>query len=167
MVDGDIGFTTSDIDEHAPEFFLVFGQNRLPDRNGFEYGIADQKSASVDGGHDILSGCRRACDDVNVHFESGSHHSQRIADSILVIDGEFLRQDVDDFPVRRKRDRSSSLDNAAHIVAVNFPRARWYRRHAATVETFDVRTSKADINRLDFTTRHRLRFAHALLDRLH
>src|SRR5205823_2783990 len=166
-IDSDIGFTPADIDQYASEFFLVVGQNRLPHRDGFEYGIADQQSASIDGGHNVLSGCGRACDDVNVHLEASSHHSQRVTDSTLIIDREFLRQYVDDFPVRRKRNCSSSLDDSPHIIAVDLSRARRDRRHAAAVETLDVRTRKADIHRLDFATPHRLSFAHALLDRLH
>src|SRR5947207_7982310 len=84
MVNSDVGFTSADIDQHASEFFLVFAQDRLSGRNGFENRIAHQQSASIDGSHNVLSRGRRACDDVNVDFEPGSHHAQGIADSTLI-----------------------------------------------------------------------------------
>src|SRR5439155_26577096 len=165
MVDRNIGFAATDIDQHAAEFFLVIGQNTFAHRDRFQHRVTDQQPASIDRSHNILRGCGRACDDVHVYFETRSHHSERVPDSRLIVDGEFLRQDVDDFTVWRKRYSASGFDNSPHVVVVDLSHSCRDRRHAAAVETFDVRTRESDINGLDFTTRHHFCFANAPLYR--
>src|SRR5438093_8581050 len=165
MVDRDVGFAAADIDEHAAEFFLVIRQNSFAHRDRFQHRVADQQAASIDGSNDVLRCCGRACDDVRVYFEPGPHHSERVADSGLIVDCELLRQDVDDFTVCRKRHGASSFNDPSHVVIVDLAHACGNRRHAAAVATLDVRPGEPAINGLDFTPRHDFGFANALLYR--
>ncbi len=104
---------------------------------------------------------------MDIHFETGAEHAERVADSILIVNDEFLRQDMYDLAVRRQRHGSRRLDDAANILAIDLARPRGNGRHAAAVETPDVRSGKADINSFDLAARHGFGLMNTFLDRLH
>ena len=64
---------------------------------------------------------------MNVDFEARAGHAERIRDSGLIVDGEFLRNDVNDLALRRQRDGTRRFDDALDVFAVDFTRrgSRW------------------------------------------
>ena len=74
---------------------------------------------AVDAGHGVLRGGRRAGDDVDVHLEPGAGHARGVADPVLVVDHELLRQHVQDLAVERDRDGLGGVDHPAHVLAVD------------------------------------------------
>jgi hypothetical protein len=150
MVDGDVGLAAADVDQDRPEFLLIFRENRFADGDRLEYSVADKKTASIDGCNNVLSRSCRAGNDVDVDLEARAHHAQRIADPILIVNGEFLRKNVDDLAIGRERDGPRSLDNAADVIVVDLARSRRNRRDAPAGEALDVRTGESTKSGLPF-----------------
>src|SRR5881397_419412 len=102
---------------------------------------------------------------MDVGFKTRAEHPDRIADTLLVIDDELLRKDVNDLAVGRKRNGPRRLDHTPHVFTVDLARTRRNRGHAPAVEASDVRSGKADIDHLDFAARHGFGFTDAFLNR--
>ena len=165
VIDRNIRFAAADIDQHTAEFLFVFRQDRFTGGNRFQNRVAGQQSASIDGCDDILCGGRGTGYDMHVNFEACSHHTERIAYAGLIIDGEFLGQDVDDLAIGRQGHGPGRLDDTSYVVAVDLARTCWDRSNAAAVEAFDMWTRETDVNRFDLAMSHRLGFGDAFLDR--
>lgn len=60
---------------------------------------------------------------MDVGFEALPDHADGVANAVLRIDHEFMRQNVEDFAVCWKRDVAGRIDGAAHIVALDVARA--------------------------------------------
>jgi hypothetical protein len=86
---------------------------------------------------------------MDVGFEALSDHADGVADSVLRIDREFMRQNVEDFAVCRKRDVASCIDGAAHIVTLDVARASAEADATAAVDAADMAASYADHGGLD------------------
>ncbi len=50
-----------------------------------------------------------------LRLEPHARHADRLADAFLVVDDEFLRQDVEDLLVGRDRDRLRRVDHALDV----------------------------------------------------
>src|SRR5437867_2447681 len=102
---------------------------------------------------------------MDVGFKTRAKHPDRIADALLIIDDEFLRKDVNDLAVGRKRNGPRRLDDATHVFTVDLARACGNRGHATAVEASDVWSGETDVHHLDFAARHRFGFTNALFNR--
>jgi hypothetical protein len=56
---------------------------------------------------------------VHVDFELLADHADGIADAVLAIDDEFLREHVQDVAIFRKRDGARGVHGAAHVFALD------------------------------------------------
>src|SRR5262249_6462245 len=149
------------------QILLVVAEDCFADGDRLQYRIADKKAAAIYCSNRVLCGCRRTGDDMHIDFETRTHHSKGIANAKLVVDGEFLVNDVDDLAVRRKRDGAGRLDDTPHIFAIDLARPRRDRSHATAVKTPDVWTGESHIHSVDLTPSHGFRLADALLNRIH
>ena len=57
MVDRNVGFAATDIDQDTAELFLVIRQNSFAHRDRFQDCIANQQAASINRSHNVLRGC--------------------------------------------------------------------------------------------------------------
>src|SRR5215813_4087195 len=167
MVNGDIRLSASNIDQHTTQILLVIAEDCFADSDRLQHRIAYKKAAAIYGSNRVLCSCRRTGDDMHIYFETRTHHSKRIANAKLIVDGEFLGNDVDDLAVRRKRDGTCRLDDTPHIFAIDLARPRRDRSHATAVKTPDVWTGEPHIHTVDFTPSHGFRLTDALLNRIH
>ena len=67
-------------------------------------------AGTIDGGNHVLHGARRGRHHVDAHFQACSHHAQRIVHSALIVEDEFLRQEVQDFAIGGERNRAGLFD---------------------------------------------------------
>ena len=92
--DGDIGRSTTDIDECATDFFFVVaeygsarGERRIDE-------VVDVEMTAIDAFDDVIGAADRPCNDVDFGFESDAIHPDGATDSGLIVEDVFLRQDV-------------------------------------------------------------------------
>src|SRR5438552_16993470 len=162
MVNRDVRLSASNVDQHGSEFLLVLAENCYRDGNRLEHSIANKESATIHRSDNVLRRCRRASHDMDVDFETCADHAKRIADPILVVNSEFLRQDVNDFAVRRERDGARRFDAPPAVIAVDLAGPGWNRCHTTAIETLDVRPGQPDVDGLHLAACHGLCLGYAL-----
>ena len=114
---------------------------------------------------DVLRRALGARDDVDLGLEPHARHADGLADAVLRVDDEFLRQDVQDLLVRRDRDGTRGVDHALDVARHHFLVAD--RDDAVRVEAAHVAAGDACEDRMDLAAGHQLGFLDRALDRLH
>ena len=105
-------------------------------------------------------------DDVDPHFQAHAGHAQRIGDAALVVDDEFLGQDVDDFPIERNGHGLGRVDDP--LTMSRGPTSPPLTAMTPWLfEALDVAAGDAGVDRADFASGHELGLFQGLLDGLH
>src|SRR5215469_13639226 len=133
------GGTGADIDEADPEFALVGAQNRVGAGQRLIDGVINPDAGAVNGGDHVLRGAGSGGDHVDAYFESRGHHAEGIMHPGLVVEDEFLGQQVQYFAIGGERDGAGLVDGEADFLAGNFPRAGSEANPAMGVHAADVR----------------------------
>src|SRR5689334_25298234 len=60
---------------------------------------------------------------MNIGFEALTYHAYGVANAVLRVDQEFVRQNVQHFAVRRQRDVARGVDGTAHVFTLDVARA--------------------------------------------
>ena len=113
----------------------------------------------------FCSGAGRDRDHVHAHFEPRRHHAQRIVDAGLVVENEFLRQQVKNFAIVGKRNGAGLVHRGAQFFAANFARARAEAQAAVAVDAAGVGPGHAQQGMLDRRSGHVFGLLHRLLNR--
>ena len=116
---------------------------RLEDR------VVDVNSGFVHGGDDVLRGAGGGGHHVDAHFEARGHHAERIVDAGLIVENEFLRQQMENLAIGGQRDGAGAIDGLLDLVASDFARTRAQADAAMTVDAAHVRSADADDGVLD------------------
>src|SRR5580704_15363864 len=77
---------------------------------------------------------------MDVRFEALADHADGIANSVLCVDHEFVRENVQNFAVFGKGDVASCVDSATHVVALDVARAIAKADAAAAVDAANMAT---------------------------
>jgi len=101
---------------------------------------------------------------VHVGLEADAGHADRIGNTILTIDNEFLRHHVENVPVARKRHVARIFEKPLNIVLRYFGFSD--RDHPPTLETLDMVAGDTDDNTSYRQTRRALGIFDSMLDRL-
>ena len=96
--------------------------------------------------------------EMDVGFEALADHADGVANAVLSIDHEFVRKDVEDFAVFRKRDVAGGIDGAANIVALDVASTVAKCYPAAAIDATDMAAGYADDRRLHGNVRDAFRF---------
>ena len=91
LIDAKTSCFGPDVHERRTIFLIIIGERCFGRRKLFENHVGHNQSRSIHGVNRILAGCHRAGDDVHFHRQTSSRHADRIVDSILIINDEFLR----------------------------------------------------------------------------
>ena len=79
-----------------------------------------------------------------IGFETLANHADGIANAILRIDPEFMREDVEYFAVFGESDVASGIDGAANVVALDVSGAIAEGDATAAVDAADMAAGHAD-----------------------
>ena len=88
--------TRSNIRQAYSHFTLIVAQHRIGGRQRLEHRVVDMHSSPVDCGNHILCGAGGRRDHMNANLEARCHHAQRIVHPGLIVENEFLRQQMQD-----------------------------------------------------------------------
>src|SRR6266566_3110557 len=135
---------TADVQQAAAEIALVLGEARFGGSERFENGIGDEDAGLVRRGDEILRGGNGGSHEMNVRFQPLADHADGVAYAVLRIHDEFMRKDVKDFAVFRKRDVAGGVHSAAHVFALDVSRAVSQGDAAAAVDTAHVAACDSD-----------------------
>ena len=122
------------------------------------------KAGAVAALDEILARADGAGDDVHPGLQAHTRHADRLLDTVLIVDDEFLRQHVEHLTVHRERDRPCGVEHPLHVARTHL--AALDRHHTVAVEALDVVSGGADDDGTDLAARHQLRFLGRLADRL-
>src|SRR5262249_34702192 len=86
---------------------------------------------------------------MRVHFQATCHHAHRILNAALLIDDEFLRQQMQGLAIIRKGYGSRTLHRLSEFVAEDLTRANPQGDPSATVHSANMWTADADHCALD------------------
>ena len=159
------GRSRAQVGQADTQFALVRSQHGIGAGQGLEYGVVHVHAGAIDGGDHVLHGARRDRDHVHPHFEPGGHHAQRIVHAGLVIENEFLRQQVQNFAIVGKRDGAGLVHRGTKFLAANFTRPRAETQPAMAVDAAGVRSGHAQQGMLDGRPGRVFRLLDRLLNR--
>ena len=94
-------------------------EHRLGRRERLEHEVGDVQAAALAALDDVLRRGDRGGDDVDLGLEPHARHAERLADAVLVVDDELLRQHVQDLAVHRQRDRARGVEHALDVAAAH------------------------------------------------
>ena len=160
--DRDVGGAAPDVDHADTELALVVGQHRLRRGQRLEHDVDHVEPGLVAALDDVLGAGDGGRDDVDLRLEPHAAHAQRLADAVLVVDDELLRDHVDDLAVHRDRDGLGGVDHPLHVPLAHL--AILHRHHSVRVEGADVAAGDAGVDRRDLAVGHQLRLLHGMLD---
>src|SRR5690348_4556312 len=161
------GGAAADIEQAAAEFALVLSEAGFGGSERLEHGVADEDARLVRGGDEILRCRDGGSDDVNVGDEALANHSDGIANAVLRIHDEFVRQDVKDFSVFGKRNVACGVDSAANVFAFDVARTLAERDAAAAVHAADIMPGDTDERFFDRDVGNAFRFFYGAADGTH
>ena len=101
------------------------------------------------------------------HFQPSSHHPQRVANAPLIIENEFLGQQVQHFAIGGKRNRSRLVDRHTNLISRDLSRARAEAHSTLAVDSANVRPRNSHRRMFNGSTRNVLRLLNRLLNRCH
>jgi len=81
---------------------------------------------------------------MDVHLEALANHAERIANTVLRVDHEFVRKDMQNFAVFGKRDVARGVHRTADVVALDIAAAMAQRDAAAAIHTTHMASGDAD-----------------------
>src|SRR3990172_4454811 len=113
---------------------------------------------------DVLRARHRGGHDVDLRLEAHPAHAERLADPVLVVDDELLRDHVDHLAVHGDRHRLGRVDHAAHVALPHL--AVLHRHDPVGVEAADVTAGDARVDGRDLAVGHELRLFDGALDGL-
>ena len=105
---GDIGRSSSDVDQTNTCLFFFLTQYRKGARKGFEDQLLGGELCTLDARVDVDNGCSLGGDDMEICLQTVAGHPYRIFDASLIINRIVLRHHVNDtIPWRN--------DNVVHV----------------------------------------------------
>jgi hypothetical protein len=162
---GEVGGAAADVDQADAELLLVLAEHRVAGTELAEHQVVHLQTAAADALDDVLRGADRAGDHVHPRLQAHAAHADGLADALLVVDDEFLRQDVQDLLVRRDRHRAGGVDDPVdvrlhHLVLLD-------GGDAVGVQAADMAAGDAGMHRVDLAAGHQLGLLDRALDGLH
>ncbi|OQA59646.1 MAG: hypothetical protein BWY40_01109 [bacterium ADurb.Bin270] len=100
---------------------------------------------------------------MNFRFQANPAHSNRILHAILIIDDELLRNHVNDFAIKRDRNRLCGIYHPIDIGRTDFP--VFDGNYTMTVDSLDMATAYPGKCAGYFAPGHKLGLLDRLLDR--
>src|SRR5690554_1800770 len=161
---GDVGGTTADIHHANAQLFFIFGQDGVARSQLLQNDVIHFQTAALHAFLDVLGRVDRTGHQVNFGFQAHARHAHGLFDAFLIIDHEFLRQDMQDFLIGRDRYRLSGIDNPVNIGLSDFTIPDGH--DTVGVETLDVAAGDTGIHRMNPATRHQLGFFYRALNGL-
>ena len=153
----------ADIDQADPQFPLIFGQYRPAGGKLFQNHFIHFQAAAPDTLGDVLDRADRSGDDMNLGLQAHSRHAHRLTDIFLMVDGEILRQDMQDLLIGGNSHHPGGLDHPFDIGGGDL--ARLDGGDAMGIETADVAAGDPGEDGVNLALRLAFRCLHRLLNK--
>ena len=99
----ELGGTRAQVGQAHAQFALVGAQHGVGTGQRLEDRVVHVDAGAIHRRDHVLHGAGRGRDHVHAHFQPRGHHAQRIVHAGLVVENEFLRQQVQDFAIVGQR----------------------------------------------------------------
>src|SRR5436190_13058769 len=165
LVDDHVDRPAAQVDQGHAQVALLRGEHRLGGGERAGEQVAHVEPGAVAALDQVLPRAHRAGHDVDARFEAHAGHADRLADAVLVVDDELLRQDVEDLLVGGEGDGARGVHDPLDVPRRHLAVAD--RDHAMAVEALDVAPGRAGDHAADLAGGHQLRLLDRPADRLH
>ena len=150
--DRKIGRATTDVDNAGSQLFFIVCQHRVTRRQLFQNNVIDFEAATLHTLDDVLCSALCARDHMNLRFKAYTGHSNRLANTLLTVDQEFLWQYVQNFLVGRNRNGPCRVDNPIDIAGTHFFIS--YRDDAVRVQAANMAAGNTCIDGVNIASGH-------------
>ena len=157
--------TCADVSEAHSQIALVGAQHGVGACEWLEHCVIDVHTGAIDGRHNILRGARSGGHHVDADFQAGGHHAQRIVHARLLVENEFLRQQMENFPVGGQGNGARFVDRHADFFAGDLARAISEGDATMRVDAAHVRAGHTDQRMLHGSARPVFGTLHRFLNR--
>ncbi len=99
LEDDQAGRSGAQVHQADAELALIGAQHSIGAGQRLEDGVVHVHACAVHRGDHVLRGARTGGNHVDADFEAHGHHAQRIMHAALLVENEFLRQQVENFAV--------------------------------------------------------------------
>ena len=160
---GDVGGSAADIHQADPQFLFIgrkccFGGCQL-----LQNDVCHIQAGAIAGLDNVLGARHCPCDDMHLSLQADAAHAERFADTVLLVDDEFLGEDVNDLTVHGDGDCLGGVDHPAYVLLDHL--AVFDGDHTLGVDPLDMTTGDAGIHRFDLATGHQLGLADRFANR--
>ena len=153
--DCNVSGAAANINQADAQLLLIVREHRIARCKLLQSQITDLQSTVTHALVNILRSTDRPGDDMHPRLEAYTRHANRLMDSLLLIDDEFLRQYMQNFAVGRNRYSLRRIDHPVDITL----------RHLAILDCHDpVRIQAVDVaacnpgkHRMNLASGHQLR----------
>ena len=163
----DVGGPATDVEKDHAQLTLVGIEHGFGRGERLQHDVVHRQAGAVDRAHHVVHRGDRASDDVHLDLEPHPRHPDGLADAVLLVDDERLREHVNDLAVLRQVDGPRGVDGALDVDHRDFAVLVADGDDAAAVDAPDVAAGDARVHARHFDPGHLLGLAHGLADRLH
>ena len=117
-----IARSRAEIGQADAEFAFIGPQHGVRASQRLKDGVVHMDASPVHRRHQILRRARRGGHNVHAHFKPRGHHAHRILHARLIVENEFLRQQMQNFAIGGQRHGAGLVHRLADFVAADFPR---------------------------------------------
>src|SRR5262249_37156704 len=108
--DNDFGGARANVQQAGTQFALVQLENGIGAGERLEDDIIHVNTCAIRGGDEVLCRTGRTGHNMSIHFQAVRNHANRVLYAALIVDNEFLRQQVEGLPVSRQRYGAGSFN---------------------------------------------------------
>ena len=144
MKNNQLGRTRADVGQAHAHFAFIGTQHGIGGGKRLKHRVIYMDSGLVHRCDHVLRGARRGSHHVNPHLEPRRHHSQGIVYARLIVEDEFLRQQMQNFAVGGQGNRARLIHRQLDLIASNLTRPCAQTDAAVAVDSANMSTTDAD-----------------------
>ena len=163
---GKVGRAAADIEQGDPDFLFFVVENSVTGGEGLQHHVGHLDVRPLDALVNVFRGAHESRNDMHAGFHADAAHPERIVYAVLAVHDELLRDDMDDFSVRREGEALRVLDQPVDVGLGDFVLRAADAHHPAALEALDVIARDPDDRTLNMHPRLRLRLRNRGGDRV-
>ena len=152
----DIRGATTNVHQTDAELLFIFGEHSVGRGQLLENDVVDIKAAAPNTFFNVLGGIRGTGHQMHFGFQTDTRHAERFANTFLIVDNEFLGQDMEDLLVSGNRHGPRRVDNPFNIQGQHLAISNGH--DTVGIQAADVTAGDPHIDRVYMAPRHQLGF---------
>ena len=146
LENGNVRRSTANVNEGDARLLLVFVQHGSGAGDGFQRYAGHFQTGPLHAAVDVVAGRDLAGDDVEVRLQPGAGHTDRVGNSLLIVDGVLLRDHVQDLIAGGQDKLVHVADQPVDVPLGDLVLGVIAHQHAAVLQALDVLAGNTDVD---------------------